>query len=68
MGYAPKFSGDRCTRAGPRLSPSRVPANITERSAANSSSASVPAKQLPGSISAIRLRDVMSMRFSTRFQ
>ena len=42
--------------AGLRLSPSRVPISISERSAAKASSASVPAKHEPGSISAMKLR------------
>ena len=38
-----------------------------ERSAASASSNSVPAKQEPGSISAKKLREVRSSRFSVRF-
>ena len=41
---------------------------MKERSQAKAISASVPAKQLPGSISATSEREVMSTRFSTRFQ
>ena len=37
-----------------------------ERSAASASSNSVPAKQLPGSINAKKLREVRSRRFSVR--
>ena len=54
-------------RGGASLSPAAVPANMTERSAAKTSSARVPAKQLPGSIRAIRLRAIMSTRLNTRF-
>ena len=50
-----------------RLSPARVPENIKARSAAKTSSARLPAKQLPGSISVNRLRAVRSMRLNTRF-
>ena len=39
-----------------------------ERSLANGSSASVPAKHEPGSISVTSDRDVRSTRFSARFQ
>ena len=48
------------------LSPSRVPINMYERSVANASSASVPAKQEPGSISANKLRDDISRRANVR--
>ncbi len=41
---------------------------MKERSQANTISASVPAKQLPGSTSATSEREVTSTRFSTRFQ
>ena len=41
---------------------------MKERSQANTISASVPAKQLPGSISATSEREVRSTRFSMRFQ
>ena len=39
-----------------------------DRSAASASSSSEPAKQLPGSMSAIRLRLVTSSRLSVRLQ
>ena len=51
------------TAAALRLSPSRVPISISERSAAKASSANVPAKQEPGSISAMKLLGVTSTRF-----
>ena len=54
--------------AGDRLSPGKAPDSMNERSQANTISASVPAKQLPGSISATSEREVTSMRFSVRFQ
>jgi hypothetical protein len=60
--------GESVIAAGGRLSPARLPDSITDRSAAKAISASVPAKQLPGSTSATRLRDVMSTRFSTRLR
>jgi hypothetical protein len=41
---------------------------MKERSQAKTSSASVPAKQLPGSISATSEREVRSTRFKVRFQ
>ena len=41
---------------------------MKERSQAKTISASVPAKQLPGSISATSEREVRSTRFSVRFQ
>ena len=41
---------------------------MKERSQAKAISASVPAKQLPGSISATSEREVTSMRFNVRFQ
>ena len=54
--------------AGCRLSPSRVPISINERSAAKANSASVPAKQEPGSINAMKLFGVVSMRLSVRLR
>ena len=54
--------------AGSRLSPSIRPISIYERSAAKTISARNPAKQDPGSITAMRLREVTSMRFNVRFQ
>ena len=45
------------------MSPARAPENISARSAANTSSARLPAKQLPGSTRANRLREVKSTRF-----
>ena len=54
--------------AGGRLSPGKPPHSMNERSQAKANSASVPAKQLPGSTSATSEREVMSTRFNTRFQ
>ena len=47
---------------------SNTPSSMYDRSAASASSNSEPAKQLPGSISAIRLRLVTSSRFSVRLR
>ena len=47
-------------------SSSNWPSSMNERSAAKAISASRPAKQLPGSISANRLREVVSSRFTVR--
>ena len=47
---------------------SNTPASWNERSAASASSSSDPAKQLPGSIAAIRLRLVTSSRRSVRLR
>src|SRR5436190_226601 len=60
IGKAVKFSDDRNSAGDSRLSPARVPENMIDRSAANTNSARKPAKQLPGSINANRLRDVAS--------
>ena len=65
IGYAPKLPAPRRSVAGALPS---APACIRQRSAAKASSASVPAKQLPGSINATRLREETSSRFSTRRQ
>ena len=45
-----------------------APTSMNERSQAKTISASVPAKQLPGSISATSEREVTSTRFRMRFQ
>ena len=68
MGYQPSLASvSRSTGAG-RSSSSRVPSSMTDRSAAKASSARVPVKHEPGSISAIKDRDDTSSRLSTRPQ
>ena len=60
--------GKHCTAAGcvSGSASSKTPDRWYERSAASASSSSEPAKQLPGSISASRLRLVTSSRFRVR--
>ena len=68
IGYQPSLASVRRDVAAGRSSSasSQVPSSMYERSAASTSSASVPAKQLPGSTSATSVRADRSRRFSVR--
>ncbi len=70
IGSGPTFIGPTVTAAGaaPGSMSSKTPDSMYERSAARASSSSDPAKQEPGSISAISDREVTSSRLSVRLR
>ena len=70
IGSGPRFIGPTVTAAGcvSGSASSKTPDRWYERSAASASSSSEPAKQLPGSTNASRLRLVTSSRLSVRLR